>query len=58
MQEQYEHLAELHYISLRMLMRVRGIESESWDELPDRVRQSFIGAMEMMLEIGHLRPGY
>lgn len=52
------HLAELLYISEGMHQRPYGIHWPLWSQLTQHERDARTGGMEMMLELGHLKPGF
>ena len=55
---QAEHLAELHYISKGMLIRPYGVPWPIWEQLPHDVRRIEVDTMDLMLELGHVKPGH
>lgn len=58
MREKAEHLAELHWVSYTMTARISIGPTPLWEELPQTQRDCLISAMELMLELGHVEPGY
>lgn len=53
-----ERLAELHWISYGMTARIRDRSLPMWEDLKDTERGSLVTAMDLMLQLGHLKVGF